>query len=98
MITCDHGGRRLAFVGYMYGTGHALPIHLSLFPPLPLFLLRLGVMAPIRRFSAAKKGKAPREVPDPLPQKKRPAPCSHDEERRQVVPRRWYERPLPGFP
>src|SRR3954465_12041298 len=98
MITCDRGGRRLAFVGYMYGTGRALPIHLSLFPPLPQFLLRLGVMAPIRQFSAAEKGKAPREGPAPLPPKKRPAPCGHDEEGRQVAPRHWYERPPPGFP
>ena len=28
-------------------------------------------MAPIRRFSTAEKGKAPREEPDPLPPKKR---------------------------
>src|SRR3954465_3790723 len=98
MITCDRGGRRLAFAGYMYGTVRVLPSHLFLLPPLPQFLLRLGVMAPIRRFSAAEKGKAPREGPDPLPPKKRPAPRGHDEERRQVAPRHWYERPPPGFP
>ena len=30
MITCDRGGRRLAFSGYKYGTACALPVH----PPL----------------------------------------------------------------
>src|SRR3954469_21015883 len=55
-------------------------------------------MAPIRRFSAAEKGKAPQEVPDPLPPKKRPALRDQDEENRLVVPRPWYERPPPGFP
>src|SRR4051812_18589270 len=98
MITCDRGGRRLAFAGYMYGTARALPVHLFLLPPLPQILLRLGVMAPIRQFSSAEKGKAPREGPDPLPPKKRPAPRGRDEEGRQVAPRPWYERPPPGFP
>src|SRR3954466_16319170 len=55
-------------------------------------------MAPIRRFSTAEKGKAPREGPDPLPPKKRPALRDRDEEDRQVVLRPWYERPPPGFP
>src|SRR3954468_19835926 len=55
MITCDRGGRRLAFAGYKYGTARALPIHLLLLSPLPQFLFRLGVMAPIRRFSAAER-------------------------------------------
>src|SRR3954466_7193355 len=55
-------------------------------------------MAPIRRFSTAEKGKAPREGPDPLPPKKRPALRDRDEEDRQVVSRPWYERPPPGFP
>src|SRR3954465_1771216 len=98
MITCDRGGRRLAFVGYMYSTGRALPFHLSLLPPLPQFLLRLGVMAPIRGFSATRKGKAPREGPDPLPPKKRLAPRGRDEGGHQVAPRPWYERPPSGFP
>src|SRR3954468_20343476 len=38
MITCDRGGRRLAFAGYKYGTTRALPVHLSLHlssPPWP---------------------------------------------------------------
>src|SRR3954468_17655598 len=98
MITCDRGGRRLAFAGYMCGTTRVLPSHLFLLPPLPQFLLRLGVMAPIRRLSAAEKGKAPREGPDPLPPKKRPAPRGRDEEGRQVAPRPWYEQPPPRFP
>src|SRR3954462_5129207 len=55
-------------------------------------------MAPIRRFSAAEKGKALQEVPDPLPPKKRIAPRSRDEGDLQVVSRPWYERPPPGFP
>src|SRR3954468_19719559 len=80
MITCDRGGRRLAFASYMYGTARVLPAHLFLLPPLSQFLLRLGVMAPIRRFSAAEKGKAPREGSDPLPPKKRPALRGRDEE------------------
>src|SRR3954468_797212 len=98
MITCDRGGRRLAFAGYKYGTARALPVHPFLLSPLPQFLLRLGAMAPIRRFSAAEKGKAPREGPDPLPLKKRPALRGWDEEDRRVVSRPWYERPPPGFP
>src|SRR4051812_46662549 len=89
MITCDRGGRRLAFAGYIYGTARVLPAHLFLLPPLPQFLLRLGVMAPIRRFSVAEKGKAPREGPTPLPPKKRTAPHGRDEEGRQVALRRW---------
>src|SRR3954466_11239719 len=97
MITCDRGGRRLAFAGYKYGTARALPVHLFLLSPLPQFSLGPGVMAPIRRFSAAEKGKAPREGPDPLPPKKRTAPSGRDEEGRQVAPRPWYERPPPGF-
>src|SRR3954469_18351811 len=98
MITCDRGGRRLASAGYKYGTVRALPAHLSLLPSPPQFLLRLGVMATIRRFSAAEKGKAPQEVPDPLPPKKRPALRGRDEEDRLAVLRPWYERPPPGFP
>src|SRR4051812_40094555 len=78
MITCDRGGRRLAFVGYMYGTGRALPIHPSLFPPLPQFLLRLGVMAPSRNYWAAEKGKALRVGPaSPPPKRGRGRPRKH---------------------
>ena len=55
-------------------------------------------MAPIHRFSAEEKGKAPREGPDPLPPKKRPILCHRDEGAWQVVSRPWYERPPPGFP
>src|SRR4051812_47531942 len=55
-------------------------------------------MAPIRRLSAAEKGKALQEVPDPLPPKKRLAPRSQDEGDHQVVSRHWYEQPPPGFP
>ena len=35
MITCDRGGRRLAFAGHKYGTGRALPVHLFLLLLLP---------------------------------------------------------------
>src|SRR3954462_8390587 len=55
-------------------------------------------MAPIRRFSAAEKGKAPREEPDPLPPQKRLTLCRRDEGAHQVVSRPWCERPPPGFP
>ena len=55
-------------------------------------------MAPIRRFSTAEKGKAPREGPDPLPQKKQLIPRGPDEGALQVVPRPWGERAPPGFP
>ena len=55
-------------------------------------------MAPIRRFSAAEKGKAPREGPDPLPPKKRLALRGRVERAHQVVSRPWCERPPPGFP
>src|SRR4051812_8865654 len=85
MITCDRGGRRLASAGYKYGTACALPVHLFLFSPLPQFLLHLAVMALIRRFSAAEKGKAPRKGPDPLPPKKRPVFRGRDEEDRLAV-------------
>ena len=55
-------------------------------------------MAPICRFSAEEKGKAPREGPDPLPPKKRLVLCRRDEGARQEVSRPWCERPPPGFP
>ena len=55
-------------------------------------------MAPIRRFSTAEKGKAPREEPDPLPPKKRLIPRGPDEGVLQVVSRPWCERAPPGFP
>src|SRR3954462_10364 len=55
-------------------------------------------MALIPRFSAAEKGKAPREEPDPLPPKKWLALHGRDEEAHQVVSRPWCERPPPGFP
>ena len=41
MITCDHGGRRLASLSYMYGTARALPISLFL-----LLFVFLFVLAP----------------------------------------------------
>ena len=49
-------------------------------------------MAPMRRFSTAEKGKAPRGEPDPLPPKKRLAPRGPDEGALQVVSRPWCER------
>ena len=55
-------------------------------------------MAPIRRFSTAEKGKAPREEPDPLPPKKRLVLRGPDEGAHQVVSRPWCERAPPGFP
>ena len=55
-------------------------------------------MAPIRRFSTAEKGKAPREEPDPFPPKKRLVLHGPDEGAHQVVSRPWCERPPPGFP
>ena len=63
MITCDRGRRRLAFFRYKWGGAE---------PPSPIsswlacfFLLAplLTTMAPIRRFSAEEKGKAPRDDP-----------------------------------
>src|SRR3954464_8618041 len=58
-------------------------------------------MAPIRRFSAAEKGKAPQEEPDPLPPKKRLALRRRDEGAYQVASSPtgaraplWF--PLPG--
>src|SRR3954469_11819162 len=78
MITSDRGGRRLSFVGYMYGTRRAISIHLSLLPLLPQFLLRLGVMAPSRKYSAAEKGKALRVGPaSPPPKRGRGRPRKH---------------------
>ena len=62
-----------------------------------LLLLRLASMAPIRRFSAAEKGKAPREGPDPLPPKKR-LRLPHDASMGREVTRPWQSRPPPGFP
>ena len=65
-------------------------------------------MAPIRRFSAAEKGRAPQEGPDPLPPKKRPVPSRRDEVAKPEMTRPWYERhllgsrypctPMPGIP
>src|SRR3954466_2206517 len=55
MITCDRGGRRLAFAGYKYGTARALPVHLFLLLLLPspcsvlLRWLRRGGSRPQRR-------------------------------------------------
>ena len=75
-------------------------------PPSPIssllacsFLLAplLTTMAPIRRFSAEEKGKAPRDDPGPLPPKKRSA-HRRDEVAMQVVTRPWCERPPPGYP
>ena len=99
MITCDHGGRRLASSGYKYGTARAIPVHLSLLR-LPFFTSSFNpsTMAPIHRFSAEEKGKAPREGPVPLPLKKRPVPCRRDEGAWRETSRPWYERPPPGFP
>ena len=39
MITCDRGGRRLASLGYMYGTARAPPVHPSLLLSVFLFVL-----------------------------------------------------------
>ena len=54
-------------------------------------------MASIRRYSAAEKGKAPREGPDPLPPKKR-LRLPHDAGAGREVARPWQSRPPPGFP
>ena len=54
-------------------------------------------MAPIRRFSAAEKGKAPREGSDPLPPKKQ-LHLHHEAGARREVARPWQSRPSPGFP
>ena len=56
----------------------------------------LTTMAPIRRFSAEEKGKAPRDDPGPLPPKKRSI-HHRDEAAMQVVSRPWCERPPPGY-
>ena len=55
-------------------------------------------MAPISRFSAKEKGKAPREGPHLLPPKKRLALCCRGEGARQEVSRPWCEQSSPGFP
>ena len=54
-------------------------------------------MAPIRRFSAEEKGKAPRDEPGLLPPKKRSV-HRRDTAVMQVVTRPWCERPPPGYP
>ena len=67
--------------------------HFSSLAPPPI----LTPMAPIRRFSAEEKGKAPRYVPEPLLPKKRPV-----HRRGEVVmlemTRPWCERPPHGYP
>ena len=55
-------------------------------------------MAPVRRFSTAEKGKAPREEPDPLPPKKWLAPRGSDEGALQIVSRPLCEQAPPRFP
>src|SRR3954467_1861817 len=78
MITYDHGGQWLAFAGYIFGTTRVPLVHLSLLPPLPQFLPRLGVMAPSRKYSAAEKGKALRVGPaSPSPKRGRRRPRKH---------------------
>lgn len=62
-----------------------------------LLLVFLASMAPIRRFSAAEKGKAPREGPDPLPLKKRLC-LPYDVGVGREVASPWQSRPPPGFP
>ena len=57
----------------------------------------LAPMAPIRRFFAEEKGKAPRDAPEPLPPKKRSI-HHRDEAAMQVVTRPWCMRPPPGYP
>ena len=54
-------------------------------------------MAPIGRFSAAEKGKAPLNEPELLPLKKRRSHC-HEMVVRLVVSRPWYERLPPRYP
>src|SRR4051812_8796082 len=44
MITCDRGGRQLAFAGHKYGTSRALPVHLL------LLLLLLGPCSVLLRW------------------------------------------------
>ena len=87
----------MAFAGYKYGTARALPVYPSASPP-SWALLRLAAMAPIRRFSAEEKGKAPQEDPDPLPPKKRLALWCPGEGTHQEASRPWCERPPLGFP
>ena len=84
----------MAFFRYKWGGGRALVAHLF---PSTCFsssapLLVATTMAPIRRFSAEEKGKAPREELGPLPPNKRLA-RSHDVVLRPEVTRPWYERP-----
>ena len=71
-----------------------LPGFLFFFPPRRLAEV---TMAPIRRFSEAEKGKAPREEPGPLPPKKRHgrSRCAGEG---PVLSRPWLARPPPGFP
>ena len=97
IITCDHGRRWLAFSRYKWGGAEPpSPISSSLACFFLLALL-LAPMAPIRRFSVEEKGKAPRDVPEPLPPKKRSV-HHRDEAVMQVVTRPWCERPPPGYP
>ena len=67
-------------------------------PSSSLPLLHHTPMAPIRRFSAEEKGKAPREGLVPLPPKKRLVSCRGEGGAWQEVSRPWFERPPPGFP
>ena len=59
--------------------------------------LATALMALIRRFFGAEKGKTPREEQGPLPPKKR-LNRPHDAGEKPEVTRPWYERPPPGFP
>ena len=97
IITCDRGRCRLALSCYKRGGAEPpLPISSSLARFFLLALL-LTTMAPIRRFSAEEKGKAPRDDPGPLPPNKRSI-YRRDEAAMQVVRRPWCERPPPGYP
>ena len=96
IITCDRGGRRLAFSCYKWGGGGASVTHLFLACFLLLAPL-LAPMGPIRRFSTEEKGKAPRDALELLPPKKRSI-HRRDEAALQVVGRPLCEQPPPGYP
>ena len=90
----------MASFDYMFGTTRALPVHpfLHSLSSSSSPLLHLTSMAPIRRFSAEEKRKAPREGPVPLPPKKWPALYRGDGGAWQEASRSWFEQPPPGFP
>jgi hypothetical protein len=85
--------------GYKWGGAEPLLLIFIFLTLSFFFFLRLAEasMAPIRRFSMAEKGKAPREEPAPLPPKKRRGHFRRAGEG-LVLSRPWLTRPPPGFP